>query len=151
MNLITDEKILMDGDYKQIILTTHRIRQEIKSWGQIDLVSIMLEDVTSCEYSKKSNPIFLILGILVCGFGVFTGTQGGGSEALNISGGILLAGIILILVFFFTIKHGLFISSASSKIKLNTKGMKYDNIKAFIDKLESAKSERNSILKIKSE
>ena len=44
MNLMINEKVLMDGDHKQITLTTHRIRQENKSWGQLDLVSIMLEE-----------------------------------------------------------------------------------------------------------
>lgn len=146
MNLMTDEKILMDGDYKQITLTTHRIRQENKSWGKVDLTSIMLENVTSCEYSKKSRPIFLMFGLLLAGFALFIGSQGGG-DSQNIGGGLLLAGVVLIVIFFFTIKRGLFISSASAKVILNTNGMKDENINSFIDKLELAKNDRLLALK----
>jgi hypothetical protein len=148
MNLMTDEKVLMDGDYKQITLTTHRIRQENKSWGQVDLVSIMLEEVTSCEYSKKSRPIFLIIGLLFVGFAIFIGGQDG-SDAQNIAGIALLVGLLLIVFYFFTIKRGLLISSATAKIRLNTKGMKDENIKSFIDKLEVAKNDRLLGLKSK--
>ncbi len=136
-----DEKILMDGDYKQITLTTHRIRQEKKTWGQVDLVSIMLEQVTSCEYSKKSRPLFLIVGLLTVGLAFYTLSQGGG-DTKEIAGGLVLFGLVFIIIYFFTFKHGLFISSASAKIKLNTKGMKDENIKSFIDKLEVAKNNR---------
>lgn len=141
MNLMTDEKNLMDGDYKQITLTTHRIRQENKSWGKVNIVSIMLEHVTSCEYSKKSRPIFLIISLLLIGFALFMGGQGG-SDPQAIALGVLLAGVILLVIFFYTIKRGLFISSASAKIILNTNGMKDENIKSFIDKLEVAKNDR---------
>jgi hypothetical protein len=150
MNLMTDEKVLMDGDHKQITLTTHRIRQENKSWGQLDLVSIMLEEVTSCEYSRKSRPIFLITGILLGAFAVFFGLQGDSNNE-SIFGGLLLLGLLLIIFYFFTIKRGLFISSATAKIKLNTKGMKDENIKSFIDKIELAKNDRLLGLKSKLE
>jgi hypothetical protein len=149
MNLMTDEKVLMDGDYKQITLTTHRIRQENKLWGQVNLVSIMLEEVTSCEYCKETRPVFLIIGLLLSGLAILIFSEGG-DEAQYISDGLLLVGILLISIYFFTIKHGLFISSVSAKIKLNTKGMKYENIKAFIDKLEFAKNDRFLGLKSKS-
>jgi hypothetical protein len=148
MNLMTNEKILMEDDHKQITLTTHRIRQENKSWGHLMLISIMLEEVTSCEYRKKSRPIFLIIGILLGGFAVFIAGQGG-EDAPSISGGLLLLGLVLIVFYFFTIKRGLFISSATAKIKLNTKGMKDENIKSFINKLEVAKNYR--LLGLKSE
>ncbi len=138
---MTDEQILMDGDYKQITLTTHRIRQESKSWGKVNLTSIMLEHVTSCEYSKKSSLILLLIGILVAGFGVAISVKGG-MDAQNIGAGLLLAGVVLIIIYFFTIKRGLFISSASGKVILNTTGMKDENIKSFIDKLEEAKNKR---------
>ena len=150
MNLMTDEKVLMDGDHKQITLTTHRIRQENKSWGQLDLVSIMLEEVTSCEYIKRSKPIFLIIGILIGGTALYIGGQGG-YDAQNISTGLLLLGLLLVIFYFFTIKRGLFISSPTAKIKLDTNGMKDENIKSFIDKLEVAKNDRLLGLKSKLE
>lgn len=141
MNLMIDEKILMDGDNKQITLTTHRIRQENKKWGKLDLISIMLEQVTSCQYSKKSKPIFLIIGFLLFGLAFIIGSQEG-EDGPVIASGIALIGLVLIIIYFFTIERGLFISSATAKIKLNTKGMKDENIKLFIDKLEVAKNNR---------
>ena len=149
MKLITDEKILMEGDYKQIILTTHRIRQENTGWGKVDLVSIMLEHVSSCKYSKKSKPIFLIIGILLAVFGFAIGNSGGNAQ--QIGAGIFLFGVVLIIIFFFTIKRGLFISSSSAKVIVNTKGMKTENIKAFIDKLEIAKNDRLAMIQNKPE
>lgn len=141
MNLMIDEKILMDGDNKQITLTTHRVRQENKKWGKLDLISIMLEQVTSCQYSKKSKPIFLIIGFLLFGLAFIIGSQEG-EDGPVIASGIALFGLVLIIIYFFTIERGLFISSATAKIKLNTKGMKDENIKLFIDKLEVAKNNR---------
>lgn len=147
MNLMPDEKILMDGDYKQITLTTHRIRQENKLWGKVELTSIMLEHVTSCEYIKKSFPQLLILGLLFVGFAIFIGSQSS-DDLLIIGSGLLLAGLLLIISYFFTFKRGLFISSASAKVILNTKGMKDENIKSFIEKLEFAKNDRLRSLKV---
>lgn len=142
-----DEKILMDGDNKQIILTTHRVRQEKKIWGRVDLVSIMLEQITSCHYSRRSKPVFFIVGLLVIVLAYITGIQGG-EDVQTIAGGLILVGLILIIIYFFTIKRGLYISSPTAKIKLNTKGMKDENIKSFIDKLEVAKNDRLLGLKI---
>jgi hypothetical protein len=148
MNLMTDEKVLMNGDYKQVNLTTHRIRQEIKSWGQVGLTSIMLEEVTSCEFSKKSRPLFLIIGLLLVGITLYSGSPVGG-DVQSIQSVFLLVGIILIVSYFSTIKRGLFISSPTAKIIINTDGMKYENVKLFIEKLEEAKNERFLLLKSK--
>lgn len=141
MELLKNEEVLMDGDNKQIVLTTHRIRQENKSFGQINIVSIMLEDVTSCEYVKTSKPIFLLIGILFNCFAFFIGFDKG-EEFFKVSGGIFLLGILFVYFYFINNKRGLFISSPSSKIKINTRGMKDENIKSFIDKLEIAKNDR---------
>lgn len=147
---MTDEKVLMEGDFNQIILTTHRIRQENKSWGQVNIISIMLEDVTSCEYHKNSKPFVLIIGLLVSGFGMFIGSKGGDNSE-NISIALLSFGFLLIIIYLFSFKRGLFISSAAAKIKLNTKGMEDENIQSFIDKLEAAKNDRFLGIKIEKE
>ncbi len=136
-----NEKVLMNGDYDQITLTTHRIRQENKSWGKIDLVSIMLEEVTSCEYNKKSKPFILIIGLLIIGFSLFIERQNS-IYSENMYNALLLIGVACVLFYLLTIKRGLFISSPTAKIKLNTSGMNDDNIKSFIDKLEIAKNNR---------
>lgn len=102
----------------------------------------MLEHVTSCEYIKKSRPIFLIFGILIAGFGLLIGSQ---KEELGIA--LLFSGFVFFAFYLFTIKRGLFISSASARIILNTKGMKEENIKSFIERLEAAKNDRLLALK----
>jgi hypothetical protein len=138
MNLLTDEKTLMEGDNKQVVLTTHRIRQENVEWGKLNLISLSLEHVTSCEYSRKSKPGLLVGGLLLLGF-AFAASDTGGQQMV---GGLGLMGLILIVAYFMTIKRGLIISSPSARIIVDTKGMKDDNIKSFIDKLEVAKNER---------
>jgi hypothetical protein len=141
MKMLENETKLMEGDNKQIILTSHRIRQEYRIFGKLRLKSIMLEHITSCEYDKKSNPLLLIIGILAIGFGIAVLNSIGHNEELI---GIIsiIAGTILIIAYLTTIKKLLYISSPSAKILINTDGMKDENIIAFIDRIEEAKNDR---------
>lgn len=136
MNLMKDEKVLTSYGDNYITLTNYRIRQEIKSWGQINLKSIMLEQITSCEYRKRSSPLFLIIGLLIIGVAIFFLNE------TEFSIGFFSIGFILIILYFFSLKRGLYISSASGKIIINTTGMKNNEVKNIIEVLESAKNDR---------
>ncbi len=48
MNLLHGENTLMESNGKNLILTTHRIRYEIQSFGRAVVKSIMLEQLASC-------------------------------------------------------------------------------------------------------
>lgn len=144
MKLIDNETKLLESDDKSVTLTSHRIRQENKQWGKMQIKSIMLEHVTSCEYDRKSNPMLLIIGLVFLVFGAglaFGGNYGQGEIGLIAIG----TGLILVVFYWITIRKGLIVSSPSSKIIMNTNGMKDDNIKLFIDKLEEAISIKNKL------
>lgn len=143
MELLENEEILMTGDYKQITLTTHRIRQEAKSWGTTNLTSILLEHITSCEYSRKSNPIQAIIGVAAILLALGLGSEIG-NNSQYLTGILLLFGLIQLFLFFRNYKQRLYISSPSAKISLDTSGMKNENIIKFINKLEEAISNRKS-------
>jgi len=145
MKTITNENSILESNDKEITLTSHRIRQEKKRFGKLEITSIMLEEVCSCEYNRKSKPLFLILGILLValGFG-FTAIYINRFDSAAIGMLSIVIGAVCIFIYWFTIKKALIISSSAAKIYMNTKGMKEDNIKGFIDKLEAAKSERLS-------
>jgi hypothetical protein len=49
MILMEDEQEIWGNDSNEIILTTHRVRQHVKGFFNNNLVSLMLEDVTSCQ------------------------------------------------------------------------------------------------------
>jgi hypothetical protein len=139
MKLIDNETKILESDDKSIILTSHRIRQESKQWGKMQIKSIMLEHVSSCEYDRKSNPIYLIIGLIAMIFGAglaFGGNQG----EIGLIG--VAIGFVLLIFYWITIRKGLLVSSSSAKIVMNTNGMKDENIKTFIDKLEEAKNIR---------
>lgn len=137
MKLLGNEVSIMESDDKSIILTSHRIRQVNKQWGKMQIKSIMLEHVSSCEYDRKSNPIFLIIGLVIIVFGVALGA-GGHQGELGLLG--VAIGLVLLIFYWITIRKGLLVSSSSAKIVMNTNGMKDENIKTFIDKLEEAKN-----------
>jgi hypothetical protein len=142
MKLINNEVNILESDDKTVVLTSHRIRQENKQWGKMQIKSVMLEHVTSCEYDRKSNPIFLIIGLVVLVFAAglsFGGNSGQGDIGI-ISAGV---GIVLLIFYFITIRKGLIVSSPSAKIVMNTNGMKDESIRTFIDKLEEAKANLN--------
>lgn len=68
MKLIDNEVNILVSDDKTIVLSSKRIRQENKQWGKLQIKSITLEHVTSCEYDRKSNPICLVVEFVLLAF-----------------------------------------------------------------------------------
>ncbi len=142
MNLINNETIVMEagGEKASIILTSHRIRQEGKSWSHLQIKSISLEHISSCEYQKTSKPILLILGILGI---IFGGIEISSSHYSNGNAILFIAlGIILVIAYFLSFSKGIIVASNSMKIRINTTGMKEENIQTFITKLEMSKENK---------
>lgn len=133
MKLINNEKKILESDKGQLILTTHRVRFDGSTAGQRKIVSIMLDEVCSCELNYKSHIILVALAALSLIFGF-----AGGSETM-LAG--VIGAIIFAVTFFFTRKQMLSISSGGAAINVEAKGMKSEAVKDFIDAVELAKHE----------
>ena len=139
MQLFNDENLIVKSNEDKVILTSHRISYNDSSFASTTKQTIMLEHITSCESKETTKTILLVL-VIVCLVLLFISTGGGDFKNL---GPIGMAGAILFGVFYFKSKRSsVIISSPSTKIVINTKGMKSDAINRFIDQVEKAKHER---------
>jgi len=140
MNLMTNEKILLESDPKGLILTTHRIRSEDEAVGNAQIKSIMLEELASCAIVQSSNNMLLVLAALCLFIGfVIIASSRGGAEPLVL--GFVIA-LVLVLAYFASRQQVLALASAGTTIRTNTKGMKLQAVKQFMDRVEAAKNER---------
>ncbi len=140
-DLFPKETIITESDDKVVTLTTHRIRYNSSSYGRADIVSIMLEKISSIEAKYTSLIIVLIIGIAIALIGIAMGLSNNSNS--HAGKGILINGGIFILVYHGTRKHPVTITSdGGTKITFETKGMKRETILDFINKVEKAKNER---------
>jgi len=140
-DLIEGESIVLESDMKAVSLTTHRIRQEIRESGRYKLISIMLDQVSSCEINRKSNPVILFLALILLVGGLFTlekgvSFSGGLSQA---SGIMFLLSLMFFVIYLLARSQVVSISSASTKIVFSTSGMKKEKCVQFVDKVESTR------------
>lgn len=139
---IEGEEVLLNVNNKQLILTTHRIRQEnYSSTGAlISMTSIMLEKICSCSLTTKRRIVLLILGIVIGGILIASGNathQGGGIAPL---GGLIFIGFIIL--YFYLKDKIISFRSAGDAIKVSLSGISLEEIKKIIDKVEVAKNNR---------
>jgi hypothetical protein len=143
MKLFANESTITTSDDKKIILTTHRIRADFGAGADGGLTSIMLGHISSIQLSSQSYPIFLIIGALMvlAGFGI------GASGNINRSAEetLIVAGLVVAAIYFFTRRHTCIISShGTSKIVFSATSMKREQLLAFIDQIEQAQAKRDS-------
>lgn len=137
--LLTNEKILLESDDKSLVLTSHRIRHSVSEIGKGYFVSIMLEKISSIEYQSKSWISALLFGIIAIVAGI---TLERADPAFIIVGTVV--GISCITLYFATKRQVVTISSdGGAKINTNIKGMKHEDVLAFINKIEHAKLQLN--------
>lgn len=118
MNSIENEKLILQSDNKQIMLTNYRLRYHQTTSSNSDFNSIMLDKVSSIELTYDHKIWFLIIGILLTP---------------------VVIGIIMIIVYFITKKHVVYITpDGGQPIIFETSGMKREFLEDFIDKVEGA-------------
>jgi len=168
MNLMKDEIILEKGEYNSTdvfhdfrglysnkwstTITNHRIQVAKRIWVNTRIETIMLEDITSFRYVKPSHYGLSISAII---FSIVFLNLLGLIEKIFLPSIIQWTFILLFFVFFFIshyyffTKHcGIFILTASRKIKIfRLRDLKEKKIIDLLDKLESAKNERYLTLK----
>ena len=143
-HLLDNESIITQSDENVITLTNLRLRYSDSQWGKSDTVSMLLEKISSIEIHYRSKTILVILAIFATVGGLIGGANGD-DEFIALGIG---AGIVLIILYLFSRKHYLTISSdGGGKIHFHTKGMKKEVLLDFINKIESAIRLRREELK----
>ena len=130
LSLFPDEILLTESSDGSVTLTTQRIYKEEKQLGSSYSQSIMLEHITSCENSSKSQVWLLVLGLLLLILGLLAKSP------------VALVSIVFIGLYSFTKKSLVIISSPSTKMELKVNGMKQEQVQSFINKVEHAKHKR---------
>jgi hypothetical protein len=139
MNYFPDEKVLVESDNQTLILTTHRLRYDAIGRGggwadRTELVSIMLEELSSCAITRTSYPLLLLLALvgLVLAILVEDGTIVGFALTVLFAGGFFLSQRQVLLL----------TSSGGGRIQINTGSMSLQAVRDFVDEIEKAKNQR---------
>ena len=141
MNILPGEKVLVESDNQTLVLTTHRVRYDAIGKGggwadRTELVSIMLEELSSCAITRISYPILLLLALagLVLAMLVEDRAIVGIALAAFFAGG-----------FFLSQRQVLLLTSAGgARIQVDTSSMTLQAIREFVDEVEQAKDQRFS-------
>lgn len=137
MTTIPDEKVLLQSG--GLTLTTHRVRSEAERGGKMQITSIMLEELCSCETRFTSHPFLLILAGLLAVAGLLSSNlTRDGSVSLT---ALILAGI-LVAIYFATRKEVISLASAAARINLQRRQSGQQEAKQLIDQIEAAKNQR---------
>ncbi|MBN2285941.1 MAG: hypothetical protein JXI43_05795 [Tissierellales bacterium] len=142
MKMLENEKIILESDTKEFILTTCRVRQEIKTGGNKQLKSILLEELDSCSIKYKSRLSILILGIVLALLGLVFNKP---LDGAGITG--IFIGIILGAIYYFTRSIVIYLSSKKEAITINAKSVGFEKSKELIDSVEEAKNNRYHLKK----
>jgi hypothetical protein len=144
MQLFEGEQGLLESDKKTLVLTTHRVRFNANTGGNSEIISIMLDAVSSCRLASTSIPIAFWFGAALIFFGVILIITLGMSQAANnqMAFPVFLLGIVFIVIYVVTRKQVLEIASASASIRVDARKMSRDEASRFIDAIEKARSGR---------
>lgn len=140
MNLIAGEKILLESSPRGLVLTSHRIRSIKQGVGTGEVMSIMLEELSSCAVERKSEPslLFIALFIVVASPVVEVTSRGTGAIAIAV-----VVAVILVIIYLSSRAQILTLTSTSgAKISRSTKGMSNQSVEEFITAAETAKNAR---------
>ena len=139
MSLISQEKILYESKQGLLKLTSQKVRFNSVRSGSGNIVSIMLEHVTSCQIKKHSNYILLFFASLFFLAGGIMSTQINSSGPVTF--GIIVA-IVFVLIYFISRSQVLIVSSPSSQIILNMRNTSLEKVLDIIDMIEETKDHR---------
>lgn len=126
-----NEKIIMSSDDHSLVLTSKRVKHEAKSSSKSQYKSIPIDQVATCALNTRSFPVLLILAVLI-GLVII---------GLPESQHRILAGVVavaLVVAYFLTRKGQVEIFSTSGEsIAVPTKGLSHDQVKQFLEAVES--------------
>jgi hypothetical protein len=141
MQLLTDERIILESDPRALTLTTHRVRYEYNRTGRGEVISIMLEEIASCAIARRSRPLLLIIAAIIFLLALVLATTSQYRSNVFFVGGLIVSGL-LVVAYSLTKQQVLEIASAGASIQQATASMKMESVVDFIDAVEEAKNER---------
>src|SRR5690242_18921626 len=139
MELLAQEKLLLESDNQTLKLTAHRVSYEANAGGETQIKSIMREELASCAVTRSSKPILLVLAVICVLVGGLFSAQNNQPQAM-IGGAVL--GMIFVAVYVGTKQQFLALASAGTTIRVNARGMKIETIRGFVEAIDVAKNDR---------
>jgi hypothetical protein len=136
MRLLANEKMIIETDERELVLTSHRVRYHVTSMGNAEFMSIMLDEVASCGIVKKTKPLLIVLAAIFALMGLYAYVNVSHNAAIM----FIVIAAVLGVAYFGSIRKLLEIGSAGSSILVNVSKMNLNQIIEFVDELESAKN-----------
>ncbi len=102
METLEGEQMVLEADNKTLILTTHRVRHSAQRGGSARVVSIMLDEVSSCEETHSTYRTLLSLAALAVLAGLVLNNERDGSPIVI---GVFVA-FCFVIAYFATAKAG---------------------------------------------
>jgi hypothetical protein len=129
--LFKDETIISRSGDDNIVLTSTRIRQKSNN----GVSSIMLDNIDSVRAQFESRPWLIGVGI-ACSLAAIVFYAGGEREFAGIA---VIASVAFILMYFASRRHVITISSSSTSMVFQTKGMGNEQVLDFLNQVEGAR------------
>lgn len=134
MNLLDDETVVLESDNNELVLSTHRVRFNARTWGRSHVTSLMLDQVCSCEIRYWSHPVLLVMAAaaLILGLASDDGARIG-----------LLVALVCLIIYWLGRRQVLTIRSAGAAINARMSGGNVKTAERFIDEVERLKNRRH--------
>lgn len=143
--LFHGEQIIMQSDDQTVVFTNLRMRYNYSRFGRADIISIMLEKISSIAIHYRSLTILLTLAGIVFMAGVVVGVVL--HELIFVLSGFGL-GALLYVLYLLSRKHYIRIcSDGGTSLYFYTSGMKSEQVLDFVNKLEETIKARRENLK----
>jgi len=125
---------LHDGDFT---LTTHRLRHRSERIGGSSIVSIMLEELTSCSLTRRTKPWLLAMAFAMFVLGVLAvGRQD------SFWGGAIAA-VVFVVAYMTTRRTVLAFASSGERVLIDVGSTPIDAVTRIINQVEAAKNARH--------
>lgn len=133
IELLPEEQIVISSGNDELVLTNKRLRYDSKEFGKSNFLSMTLSSVASCGLVTKSQPILLLISIILAALAISIGDGEATATGLAIS-------VLFTLIYFGTRKAVLSIASTGGReIMVSVQGMKREELIRFVNTVENLK------------